>query len=245
MHTHQKFDGLGQFFLQAVEKARMHLPSKSPRPKTVYVPPKTAPPFERFAQRLNIDPPNGTNGCHKVWELRLTEYREAVFTGGNAAARSGHSMVDVNTKHSPPFTIASSLPPSFRPRPSFFRNGPSSRPRQRQLCPCPPKSPMYHPWRALASPARPLASPAAVSEPPEKADNARTPELTWRAHGICAASIVTPPVLANWHNMSSELLSAKQHRCPSPAAPSSTARRPLAPLVRQHPCRHHTSAATL
>jgi hypothetical protein len=91
-----------------------------------------------------------TQRAHKVWELRLTEYREAVFTRGNTAARSGHSIVFVGgcqyTKHSPPFTVASSLPPSFRPHPSFFRNGPSSRPRPRQLCPRPPKSPMYRPW---------------------------------------------------------------------------------------------------
>ncbi|KAJ6601869.1 hypothetical protein DFH09DRAFT_1069420 [Mycena vulgaris] len=53
---------------------------------------------------------------------------------------------------------------------------------QHQLCPCPPKLPVYHPWQVLASPARPLASPAAVSEPPEKVANAKAPESTWRAH---------------------------------------------------------------
>ncbi|KAJ7262095.1 hypothetical protein C8J57DRAFT_1513877 [Mycena rebaudengoi] len=70
----------------------------------------------------------------------------------------------------------------------------------------------------------------------------------WQAPPLCRnhqRSIVTPPVLANWHDKSSELLSAKQHCCPSPAPPSPTARRPLTPLVRRHPCRCHTSAATL
>ncbi|KAJ7276892.1 hypothetical protein C8J57DRAFT_1504728 [Mycena rebaudengoi] len=56
----------------------------------------------------------------------------AILISIAAALKRQQFQGDVNTKHSPPFTVASSLPPSFRPLPSFFRNGPSSRPRQRR-----------------------------------------------------------------------------------------------------------------